>query len=219
VTVRVTFYGHACFGFEAEGVRLLLDPYEPGTLGGAVTLPALPDAFDAVITTHDHVDHAAVHTVPSAVLLQQSGAFGPFAFTRYTAFHDEHHGRLRGGTTDLVRVTVHGRTILHAGDIGERPTGPLLAWMRAVPVDVLLLPVGGYFTIGPHAARELARLIGARYTVPCHSADDGVALPQLAPRSAFYAGAAQATQDAIVLHEGDALARAVEPKFVCLRRS
>ena len=219
MTVRITFYGHACFGIEAEGVRLLFDPYEAGSLGGAVALPALSDVFDAVITTHDHVDHAAVHTVPSAVHLRRNGAFGPFTFTRHTAFHDEHDGKLRGGTTDLVRVTVHGRTILHAGDIGERPTGPLLAWMRAQPVDVLLLPVGGYFTIGPHAARELSRLIRARYTVPCHSADDGVTLPQLTRRSVFYAGDVPTVQDAIVLDETIPQPRSRKTELVWLRRS
>lgn len=199
MSVHLTFYGHACFALHADGVRLLLDPYEPGSLNGAVQLPALPDHFDAVACTHGHVDHAAVHTVPSAQVLDGDARFGPFTLERYTAHHDEHGGRLRGGSTDLIRIRVHQTCIVHAGDLGERPTGRLLDWLRREPIDALIVPVGGYYTIGPNAARELVRLVAPRRVIPCHSAADGVCLPALAPRDAFLEGQPHTTVQALTL--------------------
>lgn len=179
--LHLTFYGHACFSLEAGRTTLLLDPYESGALGGAVALPPLPDQFDYVASTHLHVDHSATHTVPSADVLEGEGVAGPFHVERCTAFHDEYRGALRGGTTDVLRIRVNGVTVVHLGDLGERPTGALLDWLRQIPIDALLVPVGGYFTLSPLGAREVVRLLQPRIAVPCHSADDGVTLPQLQP--------------------------------------
>jgi L-ascorbate metabolism protein UlaG (beta-lactamase superfamily) len=186
--LRLRFHGHACFSIEAEdGARLCIDPYESGDFGGAVALPPLPNTFGAWIATHEHSDHNAGHTIPSAERLRAPCTWGAFSIERRSAWHDEFGGRLRGGATDLLRVTVDGCTVLHVGDLGERPTGDLLAWLIETPIDALIVPVGGYFTLGPDGAAELAALLRPRWVVPCHSADDGVRLSQLGPRAPFLA--------------------------------
>lgn len=180
------FRGHACFELQAgDGTRLCVDPYEAGGFGGAVDLPALPDDFDAWVATHGHPDHAAGHAVPSAVALQAPAAFGPFDIAAQRAWHDEFAGRLRSGPVDLLRITVDGTVVVHLGDLGERPVGAVLDWLCATPIDVLIAPVGGYFTGGPDAAVELVSMLKPRIVVPCHAAEDGVQVPQLGSRDLF----------------------------------
>ena len=170
-----------------------MDPFEPGGLGGAVQLPALPDAFTHWIATHDHVDHNASSAIPGALRLRASAhtsAQAPgVSVDAYSAFHDEFGGRLRGGSTDLLRfrcdTALGQRTVMHCGDLGERPVGRLLDWLRETPIDVLIVPVGGYFTLGGEGAAELVSLVRPSVVVPCHAREHGVALPQLQSESHF----------------------------------
>lgn len=182
------FHGHACFSLTLpDGRRLLLDPFEPGGLGGAVRLPALPDAFDLVACTHHHADHDAVHAVPSATPIAAPWHDGDVTIERVAASHDEFGGRLRGGSSDILVVATPDGVIAHCGDLGERPEGHLLNALVQARIDVLIVPVGGYFTLGADGAAELVARLQPPVVVPCHSADDGVALPALAPRAPFLA--------------------------------
>ena len=101
------------------------------------------------------------------------------------AWHDEHQGRLRGGATDILWCHTRHGVVVHLGDLGERPAGPLLDRVSSEAIEVLIVPVGGYFTIGPDAAAELVGRLRPRVVIPCHSSDDGVRLPPLGPRDAF----------------------------------
>lgn len=180
------FHGHACFELEAgDGTRLCIDPYEAGGFDGAVRLAPLPDHFDAWVATHDHADHCAGHTIPSARRVRPPTVSGPFGLETRRAAHDEFGGRLRGGFVDMIRVEAEGAVVVHLGDLGERLVGAPLAWLRDRPVDALIVPVGGYYTLGPDGAAELAGLVQPRYVVPCHAAEDGVALPELGSRELF----------------------------------
>lgn len=180
------FFGHACFAVTASyGSALLVDPFHSGEFGGAMTCPPLPDEFDYVVTTHDHADHAAVDAVPSARVVPSPGVAGPFRLEHTVAAHDEFGGRLRGGLTRILRIHVEDRVVVHLGDLGERPSGPLLAWLRETPIDALIVPVGGYFTLGGDGAAELCSLLDVRRVLPCHSEDDGLRLRKMAGRGLF----------------------------------
>ncbi len=70
--------------------------------------------------------------------------------------------------------------MVHCGDLGERPNGELLAWLKAAPIDVLCVPVGGYYTLGPDGAAELVAALSPRYAIPFHSKNDGLNDPKMA---------------------------------------
>lgn len=197
----IRFFGHACFSITAgDGSTLLIDPFRSGGFNGAMSCPALPDAFDYVVTTHDHDDHAAVHTVPGARVVGSPSQAGPFAIDHAVGAHDEHGGRLRGGLTRLLTISVDGQRVVHLGDLGERPCGALLASLRQRPIDALLVPTGGYFTLGADGAAELCALLQPRFVIPCHSADDGLLLPELDSAARFLERFGQAlTVDALEL--------------------
>lgn len=169
-------------GLEASGRRLLIDPYESGSFHGAVTLPPLADTWQDVVASHGHADHAAVHTVPGAREVEKPGRRGPFSLAWRHAFHDEWGGRLRGGTTRVLRIVVQGRVMVHCGDIGERPGGPLLLWLRQRPIDLLILPAGGWYTLDGAGALEWVAELAPRACALIHTADDGVRLAPMAGR-------------------------------------
>lgn len=195
---RLTFLGHACIAVEhPSGWRLCIDPFPEEGFAGHSALDALPDTFTHALATHDHLDHAAFHAVPSARRIGLPAAASPgdvpagLLVESRLAPHDEYGGRLRGGLVHLVRLVFAPSegappvVLLHAGDLGEVPAGPLLAWLRERPVDVLLLPVGGHYVLSPSAALETAHLVRPRCVVPLHARDQGIPLPVMEPLAVF----------------------------------
>jgi L-ascorbate metabolism protein UlaG (beta-lactamase superfamily) len=198
VTATLRFHGHACISLTfASGRSMVVDPYKSGSMGGAVALPPLPDTFDLAIATHSHIDHAAFDAVPAATPVAASYRDDELATWSVTAAHDPLGGRLRGGTVQLLVIDVGPVRIAHFGDIGERPRPALVAPFAGQRIDALVLPIGGYFTLGADGAAAWVDALRPRYAVPTHSADDGVILPELAPRADFvrrFAGAQTAHQ-------------------------
>jgi L-ascorbate metabolism protein UlaG (beta-lactamase superfamily) len=72
---------------------------------------------------------------------------------------------------------------VHCGDLGERLTPDRLVGWEGV--DALVLPVGGYFTLGPAGALELMHAVGPRFAVPCHYRTAAAELPELLPVERF----------------------------------
>ncbi len=164
--MRIDFFGHAaCALTSNSGARLLIDPYDPGGFGGKISYPEIHGEFEAVVCTHDHLDHNAVHAVrPVPPPRVEEGTVGPFSIERIRLDHDEYGGKRRGGQTDALMIQVDGLCILHLGDVGQAPDGQ---WPIA-NCDVLLVPIGGFFTIGAFQAREWIRRSGARLAIPIH---------------------------------------------------
>jgi L-ascorbate metabolism protein UlaG (beta-lactamase superfamily) len=188
VTASLRFLGHACFALELpDGRELVVDPYRAGGFGGRVALPPLPDRFDLAVATHLHDDHAAFDAVPSARIVGVPHHDAVLSVRGVTAAHDEHGGRLRGGLVQVLCIETAGTRLAFCGDLGERPAGALLDALLALAPDVLVVPVGGHFTLGADGAAELTALLRPSVVIPCHSADDGTRFAELAPRALFVA--------------------------------
>lgn len=191
----LTFHGHACFGLALpDGTHLCIDPVPAAGFAGHSNLQGLPDLFTHAWASHAHADHSAFHEVPSArpIVVSEGGlALGAhLKLDHRLAPHDEYGGRLRGGLSAVLRatVTLPGQPTLRlvfAGDLGEVPSGALLAWLRATPIDVLVLPVGGYYVLSPQAALETTYLVRPGAVVPVHARDQGIPLPVMAPVADF----------------------------------
>ena len=173
--MTLTWLGHACFLLESEDGRAVFDPYEPGSVPG-LTLPDL--AADMVLCSHGHHDHC--HPVGVRESRKRPG----FTVETVHSFHDLEGGALRGENTIHI-VTVEGKRIVHMGDIGH----PLsVAQVQAVGTpDVLLVPVGGYYTVDAVTAKGICDALKPRTVVPMHYRGPGFGYGEIAPVEAFTA--------------------------------
>ncbi|MBR7046047.1 MAG: MBL fold metallo-hydrolase [Lachnospiraceae bacterium] len=163
--MKINYLGHSCFAIEEDGYRIIFDPYKNGTVPGCGNLD---EEADLVICSHGHDDHNAAD-----LIRKREGSPCPFALTTIHSLHDDHGGKLRG-TNDIT--IVRGRlSAAHMGDIGCDLTDEQYALLKGV--DVLMIPVGGFFTIDAAAARKMADRIGARVTIPMHYKGKGFGYP------------------------------------------
>ena len=155
--MKLTWYGHSCFRLSWSGGSLVFDPYAPGSVPGL----ALPEELEAdkVLCSHDHRDHGYARGV------RLTGREPDAVISRLDCWHDERQGALRGPNRIHV-VEAEGLRLAHLGDLGH-PLSP--EQLRKLgPVDVLLIPVGGYYTIDAVTADRVARDLGAPVVIPMH---------------------------------------------------
>lgn len=154
--MKITWYGHSCFLVETAEGSVLLDPYAPGSVPG-LRLPEV--SADLVLCSHGHSDHGWREGV------KLSGREAKLRIEKLETFHDEKQGALRGPNTIHV-LEAEGLRLAHLGDLGHMLSDGQIAALGRV--DILLIPVGGYFTIGPDTAADLAEKLQSPITVPMH---------------------------------------------------
>ena len=154
--MKITWHGHSCFTVEAEGFSVVFDPYADGSVPGYAPLRL---AADAVYCSHGHGDHSAKD------LVTLSGRACPLKVETIHSFHDGKMGLLRGKNTIHI-LTGEGMRLVHLGDLGHKLSGKALAAVQGA--DVLLIPVGGHFTIDAPTAKAVADAVGARVVIPMH---------------------------------------------------
>lgn len=160
----ITCIAHAMFLMELDnGLRVLTDP-----VGEDSGFPVSPVKADVALVSHHHHDHCALDNAPGAKVIETAGVHCPADGLRVTAvksFHDDANGTKRGENL-LFLIEAEGLRVAHLGDLGHLPTP---AQREALGrVDVLLVPVGGFYTIDAAQARETAALLGAKVILPMH---------------------------------------------------
>ncbi len=162
--MQIEYFGHSCFLItDSSGVRILTDPYT----GVGYELPKGISA-DIVTVSHGHFDHNYIKGVSGEVSVisaigktEEKGV----VFEGISTAHDPVGGALRGKNT-VYKITVDGMTVCHLGDIGEKCSVDIAE--RIGKVDVLLVPIGGNYTIDANAAWEYVRMIAPSVVIPMH---------------------------------------------------
>jgi L-ascorbate metabolism protein UlaG (beta-lactamase superfamily) len=176
--MKITWLGHASFLLESlSGTRVVTDPFEAGSYDGAVGYPPICTPADVVTVSHEHADHNAVGCVegePTIVRDPDAITVKDVQIRGLPTFHDESKGKDRGRNTIYV-VDVDGIRVGHLGDLGHALSSDEIE--RLGSVDVLLAPVGGYYTIGPEEARRTAEALGAKIVIPMHYKTDVLGFP------------------------------------------
>ena len=181
--MQVDFLGHAAFSIRNAQARLLLDPHRPGAVGGRFALPPIVGPFDAIAVSHSHEDHAGwTPALGTEVLYDTDVSFSGFSLQFRTVPHDD-CGGTKMGFTRMIKVRSGGLVVVHCGDIGAFAAGDI-AWLSGA--DLLLVPVGGTFTIDSAGAAALVQACAPKLVVPMHAADPRIDLP-LAPIDDFLA--------------------------------
>ena len=157
--------GHAEFLITLEsGLRIVTDPYD-----ASCGYPILRTKADAVLVSHHHHDHDAVENVdgyPQVIDYAGEHTLAPgVRVTGILGDHDDAGGSKRGKTL-LFLLEAEDLRVAHLGDIGA----PLTDEQRIVlqGIDVLMIPVGGFFTIDAEQARKTADQLEARVILPMH---------------------------------------------------
>lgn len=168
----ITPLGHSCFLLEeSTGTKVVTDPYSSDI---GITLPSV--SADVVTVSHSHSDHDNVKAVAGApMIVDKPGMYevkGVQIFGLNT-YHDEHNGKMRGSNV-IFNIRMDGVNICHLGDVGHGPS-PLM--IEAIgPVDILLVPVGGNFTIDAEVAKEYVDRLMPSVIIPMHYKTDDIDL-------------------------------------------
>ncbi len=161
--MRITWIGHASFMIETGQRKIITDPYEDYT-----GYPILNLSADIVTVSHDHRDHNAVrHIGGQPRIVKGNGAFDldDIQIQGFPAFHDKNQGTSRGAIT-IYRIEAEGLNLVHLSDLGHIPDADLIK--KLVPVDILLIPVGGLYTISAGEAYQISQLLNPRFIIPMH---------------------------------------------------
>ncbi|MEO0185674.1 MAG: MBL fold metallo-hydrolase [candidate division WOR-3 bacterium] len=166
--MKIKFLGHAAFLITSDkGLRIITDPYKPGCYGGGIKYNPITEEADIVTISHDHDDHNETKIRGNPVFVREPGKkeIKGITVSGYEVFHDKSSGKERGKDV-IFNIEIDGMNIVHLGDIGHTLTKSDAD--RIGKVDILLIPVGGYFTIDSKEAQEIASLMNPRVVIPMH---------------------------------------------------
>ena len=162
--MKLKYIGHACFRLELDnGFAWVTDPYD-----GSIGLKRPSVSASVTTLSHGHFDHNCVKALDGAGrLLASQGEYDEqgIHFSLIRSYHDEERGAKRG--ENLITVCeAQGVRLCHMGDIGHQPDKELIK--KLGHIDVLMLPIGGTYTLDGEGAAEAVRKIAPRTVVPMH---------------------------------------------------
>lgn len=167
--MKLKYYGHASFKLTTDsGVRIIFDPYESGAFGGGLMYGKITDEADLVLTSHDHADHNHVADLKGKFTrIDKAGTHdvGGVKIQAVPCFHDPSQGKERGKNLMFV-VEADGLRVAHVGDLGHVLDAAAVKQLE--PLDVLLLPVGGFYTIDAVEATRVMNDVKPKVTIPMH---------------------------------------------------
>lgn len=176
--MKIKWYGHASFRITTEkGVRIILDPYRSGAFGGAMGYGKITDEADIVLTSHDHEDHNYIKDIQGGFKhINRAGAYEEkgVKIQAIPSYHDTSKGKERGQNLIFI-IEADGLTVGHMGDLGHVLEKDALKQIGKI--DVLLLPVGGYFTIDAKEATKVMNDLSPLVTIPMHYKTEKCDLP------------------------------------------
>jgi len=164
--VKIKWLGHASFLITcAGGITIITDPYKPDE---RLKYAPINESADIVTVSHGHGDHANVAAVkgsPTVVDRAGSHSVKGVPIKGVATYHDAEKGSQRGANV-VFCMSVDGINICHMGDLGHAISEEQAREIGQV--DVLLLPVGGLYTIDAGVADQVAGLLKPRVIIPMH---------------------------------------------------
>lgn len=170
------YCGHSTFCLTTGGTTIMVDPFNDD-----IGYPKPRVAPDAVIISHEHFDHNNVGLIQGSPKIIRGLAdegknwaklddrVGSVRITGVPTYHDAEQGAARGKNTVTI-LEVEGMRVVHLGDLGHLLSDEQV---KAIgKVDVLMIPVGGHYTIGPAEADQVIAQLKPRVVIPMHFKTD-----------------------------------------------
>jgi L-ascorbate metabolism protein UlaG (beta-lactamase superfamily) len=164
--MKVKWLGHSCFLVTSKGgVRVVTDPY---AVGGGIDYSPIKETADVVVVSHGHDDHnnvSAVQGKPEVVRGDGTKTAKGIQFKGIATYHDASQGTQRGPNT-VFCFTVDDISLCHLGDLGHVLSPGQVSEIGAV--DILFIPVGGFYTIDAVVASQVREQLKPRIAIPMH---------------------------------------------------
>jgi L-ascorbate metabolism protein UlaG (beta-lactamase superfamily) len=168
--MRIRWLGHSCFLLtNKRGINILTDPFDE-TLGYHMT----KEKINIITISHEHYDHNNTMGIKGKPVVLK----GPvnrdthkIIFKGISSYHDSVYGTYRGENTIFV-IKTDDMILCHLGDLGHLLANEQLEEMNHV--DILFIPVGGYFTINNIQADRVIKQINPKIVIPMHYKTDAI---------------------------------------------
>ncbi|MFA7319823.1 MAG: MBL fold metallo-hydrolase [Parcubacteria group bacterium] len=172
----IQYYGHSCFklttkpaGRGQADVNIFLDPFDK-----SIGLRPPQGSADLVLVSHNHHDHNNVEAIkgdPSVIDIPGEYSVKGINIVGYPSFHDDKAGAEKGLNTIFI-LEVEDLRVCHLGDLGTDLTEKQYETISGV--DILMIPIGGHYTIDGEKAAKMVKKIEPRVVIPMHFKTKGV---------------------------------------------
>lgn len=175
----IYWYGQACFKLKGKGVSVVIDPFYPEFTG--LKLPK-EVVGEVVLCSHEHEDHSNSEAIltpqgEKPMIFKESGEYevGGVVISAISSFHDSSQGSERGKNI-IFHLMFEGLDIVHLGDLGQsKLTEEQVAEIGET--DILLIPVGGTYTINAKMASDIVSQLEPKIIIPMHYKVEGLKFP------------------------------------------
>ena len=171
--MKLSWVGHSCFRMTAQdGTVVVTDPYDD-----SVGIDMLPLRADLVTMSHEHHDHNCEQMLKGSPVIAhgvEGACVGSVQTRAVSSYHDEVRGAKRG--QNALRIfAIDGLKVVHAGDLGCMPEESVLEAIS--DADVLMLPVGGFYTIDTDAALQIIAEAHPKTAIAMHFKTPAIGFP------------------------------------------
>lgn len=168
----ITYLGHSSFKLRSAGATVVTDPY-----GSDIGFAMPSVSADVVTVSHHHDDHDNVKAVSGTArrekpfIIDEVGEYevGGVSVFGVKSYHDENKGADRGKNS-IFSILIDGVSVVHLGDLGHELSDRQIEDINGV--DILLIPVGGKYTINPSVAAKVVASLDPAIVIPMHYKTD-----------------------------------------------
>jgi len=179
--MEIKYLSHSSFLIKTKDAKIVMDPFDPKFVG----LRFSKQEADVVTISHEHKDHSFTELIEGTpLILTWPGQFEKkgVRLWGFSSYHDKVEGKERGENV-MYKMESEGVSILHCGDLGTSLTDAQLDDIG--DVDVLMVPVGGKFSLTADEAIHLIKKVEPSIVLPMHYGRADLALEGLAPLDEF----------------------------------
>jgi len=164
--MKIKWLGHACFLITSQdGTKIITDPY---AVGGGINYSPIEETADVVLVSHGHADHdnvSAMRGKPEVVKGSSTKTAKGIQFKGVATYHDASQGKQRGNNT-VFCFSLDDIKLCFLGDLGHVLSPEQVDAIGGV--DILFIPVGGFFTIDAGEAGQVCQQLAPKVIIPMH---------------------------------------------------
>jgi len=166
---KISWAGQSCFQISVSNSRdhsadIVIDPFDEAT---GLKVPNF--SADIVLVTHDHHDHNNIKALKGdPFVIKGPGEYEvkDVFIKGIASFHDDKEGKEKGQNT-IYTIEAEDMRFCHLGDLGQKQlTDEQLEKIDSV--DILMIPVGGEYTISSTEAQKIISQIEPQIVIPMH---------------------------------------------------